>query len=424
MNTKLRLASLVGAVAIIAAACGGSAASPSAPASVAPSVAPSTAASVEPSAPASVAPSTTPLTGALTIWHSYGSGGGEISAFLKIMGAIYVANPDLKVSIVEQPFADIFNKWNTDVAAGGGPDMFIAPNDNLFSQADAGVLADLTAGLQGKLDGFSKVAVDGSQVGGKFYMVPESLKAVALWYDKSAIATPPATTDALLAGVTDKSIKLGLNQNAYHSFGFTGAFGGTLFDATNKCIADQGGFADAYKYFADLKAAGAKFYTDGNALKQDFQTGKLNAVVDGPWQTADFVKALGDKAAVAPIPAGPTGAKANPFTGTDGWYINPNSKNIDLATQFALQFVGTANEQIFSAEGGHVPAAPGVTISSAVVQGFADAAADGLPRPQSKEFNNYWGPFGDAINQVLDKGTDPVKAVATACKLMNDANKK
>ena len=28
-----------------------------------------------------------------------------------------------------------------------------------------------------------RLAVDGSQVGGKFYMVPESLKAVALWYD-------------------------------------------------------------------------------------------------------------------------------------------------------------------------------------------------------------------------------------------------
>ena len=88
---------------------------------------------------------------------------------------------------------------------------------------------------------------------------------------------------------------------------------------------------------------GAKFYTDGNALKQDFQTGKITAVVDGPWQTADFTKALGDNLAVAPIPPG-TG-KANPLTGTDGWYINPNSKNKDLAVKLALQLVGTASEQ-------------------------------------------------------------------------------
>jgi arabinogalactan oligomer/maltooligosaccharide transport system substrate-binding protein len=417
VNTKLRLASLVGAVAIVAAACGGGSAT-TAPASAAPSAA-------APSAAASEAPSAAPsLSGELTLWHSYGSGGGETDSFMKALNAILTANPDLKVNVVEQPFSDIFNKWNTDVAAGGGPDMFVAPNDNLFSQADAGVLQNLDTYLAGKLDGFSQVAVDGSKVDGSFYMVPESLKAVALWYDKSSLATPPTTTDALLAGVKDGSIKLGLNQNAYHMFGFTGAFGGTLMDADGKCVADQGGFADAFKYFQDLKAGGAKYYTDGNALKQDFQTGKLNAVIDGPWQTADFTTALGDKLAVAPMPAGPAGAKANPFTGTDGWYINPNGKNIDLAVQVALLLVAPASEQVMTDGAGHVPAAPGVTISSPIVQGFADAAAGGLPRPQRAEFNNYWGPFGDAINKVLDTNADPTTTVADACKTMNDANSK
>ena len=126
-----------------------------------------------------------PLAGEITLWHSYGSGGGETGAFQKALGAILTANPDLKVNVVEQPFSDIFTKWTTDVGAGGGPDMFVAPNDSLFAQSDAGVLADLTTALEGKLEGFSQVAVDGSKVDGKFFMVPESLKAVALWYDKS-----------------------------------------------------------------------------------------------------------------------------------------------------------------------------------------------------------------------------------------------
>jgi maltose-binding protein MalE len=47
-----------------------------------------------------------------------------------------------------------------------------------------------------------------------------------------------------------------------------------------------------------------------------------------------------------------------------------------------------------------------------------------LPRPQRVEFNNFWAPFGDAMNQVLDKGADPTAAVAAACKTMNEANKK
>jgi arabinogalactan oligomer/maltooligosaccharide transport system substrate-binding protein len=415
MKKHFRFAPLVMGLVLVASACtSGSSPSPSAQAS-----APATGAS----APASEAPSEAPkLSGELTLWHSYGSGGGETGALNTVLGTVRTANPDLKITVVEQPFSDIFNKWQTDVLAGGGPDLFIAPNDNLFSQSDAGALLDITDKLTGKLEGFSQVAVDGSKVGDKFYMVPESLKAVALWYDKSAIATPPASTDALLAGVKDGSIKLGLNQNAYHMFGFTGAFGGTLMDASGKCTADAAGFADAFKYFQDLKDGGAKYYTDGNALKQDFQSGKLNAVVDGPWQTADFKTALGDKLAVAKIPAGPSGGKANPFTGTDGWYINPNAKDVDLAVNFALLMVGTANEQVFTDSAGHVPAAPGVTINDPIVQGFADAAADGLARPQSSQFNNYWGPFGDAINQVLDKKADATATVATACKTMNEAN--
>jgi arabinogalactan oligomer / maltooligosaccharide transport system substrate-binding protein len=417
MNTKLRFASLLAGAAILVAACGGTSGTS------APSSAPASAGASPSSGGASASPSSAaaePLTGEVTLWHSYGSGGGETGAFQKALGEILVANPDLKVNVVEQPFSDIFTKWTADVSAGGGPDMFVAPNDSLFAQSDAGVLADLTTQLEGKLEGFNDVAVEGSKVDGKFFMVPESLKAVALWYDSSAIATAPKTTDELLAGVKDGSIKLGLNQGIYHNFGFTGAFGGTLMDDTGKCVADQGGWADAYKYLADLKAAGAKFYTDGNAQKQDFQTGAINATVDGPWQTADFTKALGDKLAVAPMPAG--SAPANPLTGTDGWYINPNSPNIDLAVALALQLVGTSSEQVLTDEAGHVPAAPGVTIDSPIVQGFADAAAAGLPRPQRVELNNFWGNFGDALNLVLDKGEDPTTAVANACKAMNDAS--
>jgi arabinogalactan oligomer/maltooligosaccharide transport system substrate-binding protein len=412
MRKQLRLASIVAGMAIIAAACSspaGTTAPSAAPASAAPGSA----------APGSEAPAA--LSGELTLWHSYGSGGGETGALNTVLEKVRADNPDLKVTVVEQPFSDIFKKWQTDVLAGGGPDMFIAPNDELFNQTDAGALLDITDKVTGKLEGFSQVAVDGSQVAGKFHMVPESLKAVAMWYDKSAITTPPDSTDALLAGVKDGSIKLGLNQGIYHMFGFTGAFGGTLMDDTGKCVADQGGFADAFKYFQDLKAGGAKYYTDGNAMKQDFQNGKLNAVVDGPWQTADFKTALGDKLAVAPIPKGPA-ATANPFTGTDGWYINPNAADVDLAVNFALLMVSTPNEQVFTDDAGHVPAAPDVTINDPIVQGFADAAGNGLPRPQSKQFGNFWAPFGDALNQVLDKNADPTATIANACKLMNDAS--
>jgi arabinogalactan oligomer/maltooligosaccharide transport system substrate-binding protein len=423
MKKQLRLAAVVAGVAIIAAACGPAAGS----------VAPSAASTAPSTPPGSVAPESqapAALSGEVTLWHSYGSGGGETGALNSVLETVRAANPELNIEVVEQPFDQIFTKWRTDVAAGGGADMFIAPNDSLGQDAREQSIANLDEYLAANpaLEGYLPVAIDGSKVAvddqpPAFYMVPESLKAVAMWYDKSKVTTPPTTSDELLAAVTDGSVKIGINQGVYHQFGWTGAFGGELMDDTGKCTADAGGFADAFAYLKSLKDAGAVFNTDGNALKTQFQTGEINAIIDGPWQTADFRTALADNLAVASIPAGPAGA-ANPFTGTDGWYINPNLEpdQAKLAVDVALALTAPAAEQVFVDDAGHVPANPAVSITDPITQGFADAAAAGLPRPQNAQFNNWWGPFGDALNKVMDGGVEPATAVTEACTLMNEAS--
>lgn len=418
MTTKQRLASLFVGLALVAAACGGGA-------STAPSEAATTA--PESAAPATEAPPAG-LSGEITLWHSYGSGGGEGGAFADVVAAVLAANPDLTINVVEQPFDQIFNKWRTDVAAGAGDDMFIAPNDSLGQDARDEVLMNLDEFLAANpaLDGYLPVSIDGSKVDGSFYMVPESLKAVALWYDKTALPNPPTTSAELLAGVTDGSIKLGINQGVYHQFGWTGAFGGVLQDGTGKCAADQGGFADAYAYLKSLKDAGATFNTDGSAIDNGFKTGDLNAIIDGPWTTADFrtaFTALGHELGVTPIPAGP-GGTANPFTGVDGWYINPNldAAQAELAVNVALALTSAASMQTMVDGAGHIPANPAVAITDPITQGFADAAATGLPRPQNAQFNNWWGPFSDALNKIIDTGADPAQSITDACALMNEAS--
>jgi arabinogalactan oligomer / maltooligosaccharide transport system substrate-binding protein len=423
-NQFTRFAVAFAGLAIVVAACGGASTSPSASAPVDSQPAASATPAGSGEAPGGA------LSGEITLWHSYGSGGGETGALDKALAAVRAANPDLTIEVVEQPFDQIFNKWRTDVAAGGGADMFIAPNDDLGKDAREESIRNLDEYLSGNpaLEGYLPVAIDGSKVAVNgaapaFYMVPESLKAVALWYDKSAISTPPKTSDELLAAVKDGSIKLGVNQGVYHQFGWTGAFGGTLMDGSGKCTADAGGFAEAFAYLKELKDAGAVFNTDGGALKSQFQTKAINALIDGPWQTADFRTALGADLAVAPIPSGPSGA-ANPFTGTDGWYINPNLEpnQAKLAVDVALALTSPESMQIFVDDAGHVPANPAVKITDPITQGFADAAAAGLPRPQNAEFGNWWGPFGDALTKVIDANADPAAAVTDACKLMNEAS--
>jgi len=67
-------------------------------------------------------------------------------------------------------------------------------------------------------------------------------------------------------------------QYGYHNFGFfTGAFGGTLMDETGKCIADQGGFAEAMQYLYELKQAGLISETDEGKANTMFMQGSCSS---------------------------------------------------------------------------------------------------------------------------------------------------
>jgi arabinogalactan oligomer / maltooligosaccharide transport system substrate-binding protein len=423
MKTITRLGSLAAAT-ILVAACS-STATPS-PAAV-PTTAPTTAASAVVTAPP--APTAAALTGSITIWEAYGaSGTSEMDAFTTEVAAVKAANPGLTVTVLDVPFANLFTKFETAAAGGGGPDLYIAPNDNLPTEARANLLKDVSALrpiLAADPYNESNVALDAATVDGKMYEIPESMKAVALFYNKATLATPPATTDDWLT-VLKSGTKLGWvyganGGGAYYNWGIYGSFGGTILDpATGKCAANTGVPA-ALKWLSDAKAAGMVMYQNDSDAKADFIKGKIAGFIDGPWQTGDLKAALKDNLAVAPGPSGP-GGKFSPMTAPDGFYINASSANADLATKFALAML--TQEQTFVDKAGHIPANTKIAITDPITQGFANAIATGFARPTAAELNNYWGNFGNAIVAVIDKGTDPTKAVADACTAMDKANKK
>jgi arabinogalactan oligomer/maltooligosaccharide transport system substrate-binding protein len=191
-------------------------------------------------------------------------------------------------------------------------------------------------------------------------------------------------------------------------------------DDTGKCIADQGGVADAYAYLVSLQDAGATFYANYDDMANAFKAGDINLIVDGPWATGGYKESVPGVAS-APIPAGPSGP-AQPFSGVDGWYINPASANVDLAVNFALAMTDETSEQVFVDQAGHIPANTANTITDPITKGFADAVATGYPRPQVQQLDNFWGNFGTAQQKILESGADPAAEVATACAAMNTAN--
>lgn len=422
MTKTLRLAGLVAGAVMVLSAC-----TPSATTGP-------TATSGATTPPVTEAPSMAPteaptLSGSLNVWHTYASGAGtEKDTYDAIVADIMAKNPDLTITTTVQNFfspGSIFEKYSLEVATGGGPDMFIVPNDSLGAQVRQNLLQPLDDMVTAdQLGQFAPLSVEGCRVDGQLYCIPESLKAVGFYYDKSKIPTPPTTTDELLAAVEDGSVVLGANQGAYHQFGYWAAFGGQLMDDTGKCVADTTGVGDAHQFFADLKDAGAQWSGANNYAKvaDAFKQGQVTALVDGPWASGGYKETLGDNLAVAALQSGPSGP-SQPLTGTDGWFINPNSANQELAVAVAL-LISTEYEQQFVDQSGHVPAYTGATISDPITQGFAEAVANGFPRPQNKELDNFWGNFDNALNEVIDKGTDAQEAVAAACAAMNAANNK
>jgi len=306
--------------------------------------------------------------------------------------------------------------------------MFIAPNDSLGSEQRQGILyGPMDDVLKPYLSNFTQVSIDGAKVNGHIYEIPESMKAVSMFYDKTKVTNVPKTTDDLLA-LAKAGTKIGIGEYAsgYYNWWLYSAFSGaSIMDNTGKCVADTNGIADAFTYVKALKDTGnVKFETSANNLQGDFKTGAVSLIIDGPWETGDYEKALGSNLAVAVIPDGPKG-KSLPLSAPDGWYINVNASDSQkaLAVQFALWEVSLAGgEQTFADTAGHLPAATGATVQDPISQGFLTQINQSFARPQSKFMDNYWTPFGNAFDSVILKGTDPAKAVSDACAQMNKAN--
>jgi len=422
MKTKMfAMSSLLAAASLILAACGGAAAPAPAPTTAPPAETPK-AAEATPVPEATPAPEATATaeTAAepaaqteVTFWHAYGTGSQEEVAMTKLVEQAQKDLPNLKINVLQIPFNDVFNKYRTDVAAGAGPDMFIAPNDSLGDDVRAGLIADITGLVKDKMGDVTDVAVGGMTIDGKIYGVPETVKGVAMFYNTDLVKEPPKTTDELLA-LIESGVNGGMSFGCYHNWGFFNAFGGQIFDADYNFVADQGtGVADAMTFlktsFDKLKANDALFKSDQDATPP-FKEGKLGFILNGNWMLADYAQALGDKLGVAPMPAGPKDV-ASPLVGVDGFYINPNSQNQDAAIELAMYLTNAASQKVMMDSAGHVPVRKDVEITNPLVKAFYDALANGTIRPQSPQMGKYWGNFCNT-DDVYEVGTAPADWVA------------
>jgi maltose-binding protein MalE len=361
------------------------------------------------------------LAGSLTIWHSYESG-AEADAMATVIGRLSTDNPDLKVSAKAVPFSDLADKFRTAAAAGTGPDLFLWTNDTLGQEVQSKLVADISPFVGDGLSNVAGGAIASASFEKGLYIVPESAQSVVMYFNQSKLKEPPGATSELLDGITSGTIRAGFPKPVYFNVGWASAFGSRLLDDSGKCHGDDTGTIEAFGFMRELAADGARWYTDPNEMAKEFKSGKLDLIVDGSWNASDYESTLKDNLAVAPLPRGPSGDEAQPWLALTGWYVNANSTDVKLAVEAAIRLVKPDYEAAF-VQVGHVPTDTTTPIDDPLRQQVSQAVARGAPKPQISQLNAFWGPFGDAVVQVVDDGVDPTKSVADACAKMNAENK-
>lgn len=376
--------------------------------------------SAEPTATPTIAPTSAPIVkNQIILWHPYAENSPDEQALLAL---IERARPAINLPInVRRIEGDVATKFEVEATAGGGPDLLLAPNDQLGREVRAGLLRGLDSELATITTTYAANALDALRVDGKLYGVPLARSSVALYYNKQKLGAPQSTQgllDAVKGGA-----KAVFVRSVYHNFGFFGSFGGKLLDNNGRCIADQGGFADGMAYLRDLKAAGAEFVTSGAEAETRFKDGQADLTINGSWLRGDFRAAIGDALGSAPLPNGPAGP-ATPLIGAVGLYVNANSKQADAAIKLAAALTTADAQQQLVERTQQLPAVPNIPIADETVAGLTAAAERGVARTQRPEMDAFWQLFDAALADVLDNNADPAAAIQDACTKMNQANGK
>ena len=371
------------------------------------------------------------LSGKLALWHGW-TGAEADTLNNTVIPAWKTANPNVEVEALAVPFDQLKNKFSTDTATGGGPDLLIGPADwvgelatgELIKALDDMATSDIT-------DAFLPATIDQLKFDGKLYGLPESFECVALYYNTDLVKTAPKDTNevySVSAGMASGTYGLALLSNFYHPAGFLFGFGGQLFDDQKKCILNSPETVNFLTWLGNFTTKPGLFQqNDDAAISSLFKSGKAGMVVNGPWALGDYTGALGaDKVAVAPIPliSESNNGPAKPFLGLKQMMMNNNIEGdqATLAFEFMKFFTGPESAGPLAEKNGHLPANKSIDISgNEIAQAFVKQAETATPTPTIPEMGQVWDPAGAMITAVLAGDQTPEEAAKDAQDKINKA---
>jgi len=312
-----------------------------------------------------------------TITWSYWGDPGELPPFEEVIKNFEASHPNINIQVQHAPWSGYWTQLDAQLAAKSGPDvMFIT---NVPTYASRGVLEPLD-------DYLKKSKVDWSQYNpdllgifkynGHIYGYPRDNDTTVLYYNKDAfdeakVAYPTdkwrwsdllAAAQKLTKRQGDRVTRYGvtLEDNKWPVFVYQN--GASAFDDpvnATKFTLDTPKGIEAIQFIGDLINK-YKVAPSFQSMSQIGDTAQLflsgltamtltNAARLGTFKDAKF------KWGVAPLPAGPTGIRANSGGGA-GFAMNAYSQHKAEAWQLLEYIMGPEGQAIFAKSGTAVPA--------------------------------------------------------------------
>lgn len=360
----------------------------------------------------------------ITMWHGYIETEEEVMS--QIVSDFEAANPDINVEMLAVPFGELQNKYQTEVAAGGGPTLITGPQDRMAGYADAGLLYVMPEDLA-FFDSLVEGSLEGGRVAGDLVGVPINSKVVAMFYNTSLVEAPAADFDELLAQAAD--VGLAITADWFHNYMWGPAFGAEFFDDNYAVVLDSEEGAAAYAYFKQV-CESEGVVCDGNDGDMDtlFRQGEVAYRFQGPWIAGDAIADLGEEnVAATTIPAIPGEDFPRPWNQSEMISLNVDASEEEVAAAVRfIEYLTSADVQaMLLNEANWIPVNASVdTSGNPVVGGFLDQVPNSDPFPVVSELGSTWDPMGNAMTEILEGVKEPQEALTDAAALINEANGK
>jgi len=379
---------------------------------VAPKAEAPTAAPKPPTPPPTQAPA---AKGKITLWHAWKE--AEITALNEVIKAFQAKYPDVAVEVLYVPFDDLRGKYETAAATGSGPTVLIGASDWGPALYDAKLVANVADVLSDALKGtISPAALGAVQYKGAVIGLPQTVKGVVMFRNKTIVAQPYAKFEDMIsgaasgAGVDTANLERGFFFSAAHLNGIGGALMAENGDpAFNN---DKG--VEWVKLLNDFSKAGpAEYYTDNDV--NAFKAGKVGVIIDGSWNATALAEAIGkDNLVVDPWPTYGSGHLSG-YVQTENIYLNADVAGDDKTAGWKfIEFFLSPEAQAMLLKAGHLPAVSGVKVEDPLLAQMVKAFEQGTAFPVIPEMGAYWESMDNALKSVFDEGADPAAALAKA----------